>query len=50
MLELIAEKNKGIPAAHWKHGRRARKFIEMRKKIWKELREIERRMRMDGLI
>jgi len=50
MLELIAEKNKGIPAAHWKHGRRSRKFIEMRKKIWKELREIEHRMRMDGLI
>ena len=39
-----------IAAAHYKHGRRSKKFVEMRAKIWKELREIERRMRMDGLI
>jgi len=39
-----------IAAAHYKHGRRSKKFVEMRAKIWKELREIERKMRMDGLI
>lgn len=39
-----------IAAAHWKHGRRSKKFVEMRAKIWKELREIEARMRADGLI
>ena len=45
-----AEGRARIAAAHWKHGRRSKKFVEMRAKIWKELREIERRMRMDGLI
>jgi len=45
-----AEGRARIAAAHYKHGRRSKKFVEMRAKIWKELREIERRMRMDGLI
>ncbi len=39
-----------IAKAHWKHGRRSKRFVEQRKKIWAELRAIERRMRMDGLI
>ena len=45
-----AEGKARIAAAHWKHGRRSKKFVEARAKIWAELREIERRMRMDGLI
>ena len=45
-----AEGKKRIAAAHWKHGRRSKKFVEMRAKIWKEIREIEARMRADGLI
>ena len=28
----------------------SKEFVEQRAKIWAELREIERRMRMDGLI
>lgn len=39
-----------IAAAHRKHGRRSKRFVEQRKKIWAELRAIERRMRLDGLI
>ena len=39
-----------IAAAHWKHGRRSKKIVEMRAKIWAELRIVERRMKMDGLI
>jgi len=45
-----AEGKARIAAAHWKHGRRSKKFVEMRAKIWKELREIEARIRADGLI
>ena len=45
-----AEGKARIAAAHWKHGRRSKKFVEMRAKIWKEIREIEARMRADGLI
>ena len=45
-----AEGRARIAAAHYRHGRRSKKFIEMRAKIWKELREIEARMRADGLI
>ena len=39
-----------IAAAHWRHGRRSKKFVEIRKKIWADLRAIEARMRADGLI
>jgi len=39
-----------IAATHWKHGRRSKQFVKMRAQIWKELREIEARMRADGLI
>ena len=39
-----------ISAAHWKHGKRSKRFVEQRKKIWAELRAIERKMRMIGLI
>ena len=50
-LELrTAEGKARIAAAHWKHGRRSKKFVEARAKIWAELRIIERRMKMDGLI
>ena len=45
-----AEGKARIAEAHWKHGRRSKQFVEMRAKIWKELREIEARMRADGLI
>jgi len=45
-----AEGRARIAAAHWKHGRRSKKFVEARAKIWAELRIIERRMKMDGLI
>ncbi len=39
-----------IAAAHYKHGRRSKKFVEARAKIWAELRIIERKMKMDGII
>ena len=39
-----------IAATHFRHGRRSKKFVEMRKKIWASLREVEARMRLDGLI
>ena len=45
-----AEGKARIAQAHYRHGRRSKKFVEMRAKIWRELREIERKMRMDGLI
>ena len=45
-----AEGRARIAAAHFKHGRRSKKFVEAPAKIWAELRAIERRMRMDGLI
>ena len=45
-----AEGRARIAEAHYRHGRRAKKFVEMRARIWKELREIEARMRADGLI
>ena len=37
-------------AAHWKHGRRSRAYIETRKKIWADLRLIEIQMRQTGII
>jgi len=45
-----AEGKERIATAHWKHGRRSKQFVKMRAQIWKELREIEARMRADGLI
>ena len=45
-----AEGKAGIAAAHYKHGRRSKKFVEARAKIWAELRIIERKMKMDGII
>ena len=45
-----AEGKARIAEAHLRHGQRSKKFVEMRAKIWKELREIEARMRADGLI
>ena len=45
-----AEGRARIAAAHYRHGRRSKKFIEMRAKIWAELRIIERKMKMDGFI
>ena len=46
----IAEGKARIATAHFKHGQRSKRFVEMRAKIWKELREIKARMRADGLI
>lgn len=37
-------------AAHWKHGRRSRAYVEARKQIWAELRRVERAMKISGLI
>ena len=45
-----AEGRARIAAAHWNHGRRSKKFVEARAKLWAELRMIERKMRMDGFI
>lgn len=45
-----AEGKARIAAAHYRHGRRSKKFVKARAKIWAELREIERRMKLDGLI
>ena len=39
-----------ITAAHWKHSRQPKEFVEARAKIWAELRIIEQRMKMDGFI
>ena len=39
-----------IAAAHWKHGRRSKQHVEARKIIWAELRKIEARMRIIGLL
>ena len=45
-----AEGKARIAAAHYRHGRRSKKFVEARAKIWAELRIIERKMKMDGII
>ena len=45
-----AEGKARITAAHFRHGRRSKKFVEARAKIWAELRIIERKMKMDGII
>ncbi|MGC6452618.1 MAG: HGGxSTG domain-containing protein [Candidatus Puniceispirillaceae bacterium] len=37
-------------AAHWKHGRRSKAYVEKRKQIWSELRRIEREMRLEGFL
>tara|TARA_B100000989_G_scaffold291643_1_gene266375 strand:- start:338 stop:646 length:309 start_codon:yes stop_codon:yes gene_type:complete len=37
-------------AAHWKHGRRSKAFVEARKQIWAEVRRVERSMRASELI
>ena len=39
-----------VAAAHFKHGKRSKRYVEQRKKIWAELRKIERRMKLDGLL
>ena len=45
-----AEGKARIAAAHYRHGRRSKKFVKARAKIWAELRIIERKMKMDGII
>ncbi len=45
-----AEGKARIAAAHWKRGRRSKKFVEARAKIWAELRIIERKMKMARII
>ncbi|MDA0357617.1 MAG: HGGxSTG domain-containing protein [Proteobacteria bacterium] len=37
-------------AAHWKHGRRSKAYVEARKQIWSELRRVEREMRGSRMI
>ena len=37
-------------AAHWKHGRRSKAHAEARRQIWSDLRQVERKMRDQGLI
>ena len=39
-----------IAAAHYKHGRRSKAFVETRKKIWSEIRRIEKELRAMGRI
>ena len=39
-----------IHAANLRHGFRSRDFLEKRKRIWAQLREIERQMRADGTL
>ena len=45
-----AEGKARIAAAHFKHGRRSKKFVEARKRLWAELRRVEREMRADGIL
>ena len=45
-----AEGKARIAAAHYKHGRRSRAFIETRKTIWLEIRRIEKELRAIGRI
>ena len=35
--------------AHWKHGRRSKAYVESRKRIWAELRRLEKAMKTAGL-
>ena len=37
-------------AAHWKHGRRSKAYVEARKQIWLDLRRIEKEMKFLRLI
>ena len=37
-------------AAHWKHGRRSKAFVETSKRIWADLRRVERALKASGLI
>ena len=37
-------------AAHWKHGRRSKAYVEARKQIWSELRRVEKEMRTEGFL
>ena len=37
-------------AAHWKHGRRSKAFVEARKRVWSELRKVEKMMQQRGFI
>ena len=37
-------------AAHWKHGRRSKAFVEARKQVWTELRRVEKEMKEVGII
>ena len=43
-----AEGRARIAAAHYKHGRRSKAFVETRKKIWVELRKKEAEMKAQG--
>ena len=45
-----AEGKARIAAAHFKQGRRSKKFVEARKRLWAELRRVEREMRADGIL
>ena len=35
-------------AVHWKHGKRSQSYVQFRKYIWQQLREVEERMRSTG--
>ena len=45
-----AEGKARIASAHFVHGKRSKKFVEARKRLWAELRRVEREMRADGII
>ena len=37
-------------AAHWKHGRRSKAYVETRKQIWSALKSVETEMRANEII
>ena len=45
-----AEGKAACVAAHWKHGRRSKAFVEARKRVWSELRRIEKKMRQQDIL
>ena len=45
-----AEGKARIASANFVHCKRSKKFVEVRKRLWAELRRVEREMRADGLI
>ena len=45
-----AEGKARAAAAHWKHGRRSKAYVDARKWIWSELRRVENEMRKNKFL